>query len=183
MKLDALLLRQIEVVRAFPELVFAGHPILRAAASPVPLEAGRATALRLVDTLTRYRALTGMGVGLAAPQLGVAQAVFVTLLDGVPATYINPHITARTEAQNVVRELCLSSGVLWCEVIRPAAVELTWTDDLGIERSGAFDGKHARLLQHEFAHLEGRMNLDEATPGTIAFVDGDPKEQQLRPAP
>jgi peptide deformylase len=43
-----------------------------------------------------------------------------------------------------------------------------------------FDGFKARLYQHEVAHLNGLLNLDEATPGGIEFVNFDPLKEQLR---
>ena len=124
-----------------------------------------------------------MGVGLAAPQIGHAKAVFVTVVDGIPEAYITPTCRSVGDERTVLRELCLSAGVMWCDVVRPAAIRLDWTDIDGTAQAQEFDGRPARVLQHELDHLHGILNLDRAEPGTIAFVDGDPKLQQLRPAP
>ena len=178
----ALLRAQLDTISAFPDIVFAGHPALRVTAAPVSVDEGRTIAARLTDTLRRYRERTGLGVGLAAPQVGITRAVFVTFLDGAWEAYVNPEVVAVSNERSLLRELCLSSGVLWCDVVRPAEVTLRWTDLDGAVQERAFDGRPARGLQHERDHLAGVLNLDVAVPGTIAFVDGDPRLQQLRPA-
>jgi len=57
---------------------------------------------------------------------------------------------------------------------------MEWIDNNGIKRSEKFDGFRSRLLQHEEAHLRGRLNLDDAVFGGIEFITFDPLKEQLR---
>lgn len=170
----------VQIVEAFPEIVYAGEPVLRKPCVEVSLKEGLALGIRLGEILLRYRKAVGYGRGLAAPQIGVGKAVFVTFVDETLQTFINPKIKAKSSDTNFYRELCLSSGSMAAEVERPEWIEMEWVDVEGRKHSQKFEGFLARLYQHEEAHLRGVLNIDEACEGGIEFVTFDPLKETLR---
>ena len=107
------------------------------------------------------------GRGLAAPQIGVTQRVFVmdaTWKDGTPApqVFVNPQITAASEDQVAQEEGCLSIPDRFVEVARPAAVTMTWQGLDGAAKSAEFTGFSAACVQHELDHLNGVLCTDYA---------------------
>jgi peptide deformylase len=170
----------VRVVKEFPEIVFVGDPVLRDKAEEVSVEEGKKIGERLGKVLTRYREEFGMGRGLAAPQIGIGKRVFVTFLDGSVQIYINPEVIERSETTNFYRELCLSSGIMSVDVERPQLITMKWLDENGEEYEQEFDGFLARLIQHEYDHLQGVVNLDIAVPGSIEMATFNPLEEKLR---
>lgn len=111
------------------------------------------------------------GRGLAAPQVGVMQRIFVMDCghkQGVktPMVFVDPLITARTDRQEVAEEGCLSIPGLMVPVARPVTISLSWQDVQGADHSGDFDGFEARCIQHEIDHLDGRVTLDHLDEDT-----------------
>jgi peptide deformylase len=146
-----------------------GHPLVRAAAEPVPEDAIRSAEVqRLIDdmiaTMREYE-----GVGLAAPQVHVGLRLAVIEVaasderaeGGVPLTVlVNPIATPQTGDTLLGWEGCLSIPGLRGQVRRFARLRLSANDREGqayaVEASGFF----ARVIQHECDHLDGRVYLD-----------------------
>jgi len=168
------------VLDKFPEVRYAGDPVLREVAQEVSVEDGVEIGKRLGDVLMRYRKEVGYGRGFAAPQIGENKAVFVTFVDDKLTTFINPLIVERSQETNFYRELCLSSGIMAVDTERPEWVVMEWVDEQGKKQKARFDGFLARLYEHEEAHLRGKLNLDEASEGGIEFSLFDPLKEQLR---
>ena len=169
-----------KILDQFPDVRYAGDPVLRQIASPVTTEEGIALGKRLGEVLMRYRKAVGYGRGFAAPQIGLSKAVFVTFVDNELHTFINPKIIKKAGEVNYYRELCLSSGIFAADVGRPEWIQMEWTDERLQKRSEKVSGFLARLYQHEEAHLRGMINLDQAEPGGIEFLTFDPLKEQLR---
>lgn len=170
------------ILSQFPEIVYAGDPVLRQKTREVSVREGVELGVRLGDVLMRYRKETGYGRGLAAPQIGESNAVFVTFVDDMLQTFINPHITERSSETTFYREGCLSAGILAADVERAEWIIMEWTDGEGQKQTQKADGFLARLYQHEEAHLRGKLNLDEAVEGGIEFLLFDPLKEPLRDA-
>jgi peptide deformylase len=168
------------VLEKVPEIVYAGDPILRQPAAEASLEEGIAIAKRLEDVLMRFRALTGIGRGIAAPQIGESKKVFISYVDDTLQVFINPVVVERAEKTNFYRELCMSVGIVAVDVERPEWIVMEWTDVEGARQSQKFDGFLARMYQHEEAHLRGILNLDEAAEGGIEYATFDPLQEKLR---
>ncbi|OGY20874.1 MAG: hypothetical protein A3A65_02750 [Candidatus Chisholmbacteria bacterium RIFCSPLOWO2_01_FULL_49_14] len=162
------------------ELRYVGDPILRQQAQIVDVAEGKIIGSQLGEILLRYRGITGTGRGLAAPQIGLNRAVFVTFVDGKLQTFINPTIVERSAQTNFYRELCISTGIMAADVERPERIIMEWTDIEGGKHHEKIEEFLARLYQHEEAHLRGKLNLDEAAPGGIEFATFNPLKEQLR---
>ena len=174
----------VKVAEEFPEIVFVGDHVLRERAEELELyKAGGEIGERLGEVLVRYREEFDVGRGLAAPQIGISKRVFVTFLDDKVQIYINPEIVRQSEKTNYCRELCLSSGIMSAGVERPESITMKWLDQNGEEHKQEFDGFLARLMQHEFDHLEGVVNLDKAVEGSIEMAIFNPLEEKLRDKP
>lgn len=179
-EMEELVVRFEKVLRDFPEVRYAGDPILRQVAEEVAVEEGKALGEKLGKVLIRYRESVGVGRGFAAPQIGENKSVFVTFVDNELHTFINPEITERSEKTNFYRELCLSSGIMSADTERSEWIVMEWTDVDGQKHNEKVEGFLARLYQHEEAHLRGKLNLDEASEGGIEFALFDPLKEQLR---
>ncbi|MFA6429432.1 MAG: peptide deformylase [Patescibacteria group bacterium] len=168
------------VLDQIPEIRYVGDPVLRQIAHPATHEEGIAIGNRMKTVLQKYRALTGLGRGLAAPQIGESKSVFITFTDDRFSTFINPKIVEKSDQTNFYKELCMSVGIMAADVERPDWIVMEWTDENNLTKSEKFDGFMARLYQHEVAHLHGRLNLDDAIPGGVEFVTFDPLKETLR---
>ncbi|MEB3334904.1 MAG: peptide deformylase [Cyanobacteriota bacterium] len=108
------------------------------------------------------------GIGLAAPQVGVAKQLLVIDLDleeasSPPLVLINPEITAAGASCNTYEEGCLSIPGVYLQVVRPSVVEVSFRDELGRPRRLKADGLLARCIQHEMDHLRGVLFVDRVT--------------------
>lgn len=143
-----------------------GHPVLRARAEPVrdPTDPEvRRLAADMLDTM-----LDAPGVGLAAPQVYrslrmIALHVPSDRSDGDqvrPTILVNPEIEAVGEAMELGFEGCLSIPGLRGVVPRHAHIRYRAIDLDGRPLEGEAKGFHARVIQHEFDHLDGILYID-----------------------
>ncbi len=146
-----------------------GDPRLREIAPPVanPQSPEIATLVKdLADTLAHWRATTGYGRGIAAPQIGVAQRVIFLQLPGAERwPLVNPQITERSLEKIVVWDACLSFLSIFMQVERHREIEVRYQDLRGEWReiqAGA-EKDLAELLQHEIDHLDGILAVDRIT--------------------
>ncbi len=105
------------------------------------------------------------GIGLAAPQIGVLQRMFVMDCSAKdeelePLALINPEITWASEELNTYEEGCLSIPEQFDEITRPAEVKVRFLDLEGELQEFHFDGLKATCAQHEIDHLEGKLFID-----------------------
>jgi peptide deformylase len=144
---------------ALAHVVKFGDPVLKSRASPVE-EFGselRAEVERMIQIMQE-----GMGVGLAATQLGVLRRLlaFQAGPDNEPSALINPKIEWFSEEEAIAEEGCLSLPRVTMDVERSLFVRVTGRDvdaePVVLEASGL----EARILQHEIDHLDGVLILD-----------------------
>jgi peptide deformylase len=105
------------------------------------------------------------GVGLAAPQVGQLQRMFVMDCadkegDPEPMVLFNPTVTWTSEEENTHEEGCLSIPGQYEDVTRPAEVKVAFWDMDGKEREEHFSGLWATCAQHEIDHLNGVLFID-----------------------
>jgi len=105
------------------------------------------------------------GVGLAATQVGVLRRVFVFSPeeDRVHAL-VNPSLEPRSSENETDDEGCLSIQGVTVPVERVTAVRLEGRDENGAEVAYDLEGMAARIAQHEYDHLDGKLMLDRTTP-------------------
>ena len=146
---------------ALAQVVKFGDPVLKSKASPVrefgqPL---RAEVERMVGIMR-----DGMGVGLAATQLGILRRVLVFQAgaDSEPTALVNPSVEWLSEEATVVEEGCLSLPRVAMDVERPLHARFGGLDVEGEPVTIEASGLEARVLQHEIDHLDGVLILDRA---------------------
>ncbi len=159
-QLEAELLERRE--RALSHVVKFGDPVLKSKASPVS-EFGpelRAEVERMIAIMR-----DGMGVGLAATQLGVLRRllVFQAGADAEPTALINPEIEWVSDEVVLAEEGCLSLPRVSMDVERPHYVRVSGRDVEGESIVIEAAGLEARVLQHEIDHLDGILILDRTT--------------------
>ena len=114
------------------------------------------------------------GLGLAAPQIGKNIRLFVVdcspFADEVPEladfrkVFINAEIYEVSEQTDLFNEGCLSLPGLHEDVRRPVAIRMRYFDENFVEHDEEFDGYPARVIQHEYDHLEGKVFTDRLSP-------------------
>jgi peptide deformylase len=104
----------------------------------------------------------GMGVGLAATQLGVLRRVLVFQAgnDNEPTALINPKVEWMSDELTIAEEGCLSLPRVTMDVERPLHARFTGRDVDGEPVTIEASGLEARVLQHEIDHLDGILILD-----------------------
>ena len=103
----------------------------------------------------------GKGVGLAGPQIGLMKRIFVVHIDGdQPRVFINPSIIETSQGMVKYEEGCLSIPGLWADVVRPSQVRVQAWNERGRPFTLEASGMLARVILHEYDHLEGVLFID-----------------------
>ena len=110
------------------------------------------------------------GVGLAAPQINKSIRLFIIdatpfadedkQADGFKKVFINAHIVERIGDEWVFNEGCLSLPEIREDVSRPAKVRIKYLDENFEHHDDVFEGIIARIIQHEYDHLDGILFVD-----------------------
>lgn len=121
--------------------------------------------IRALISDMRKMIIEAHGVGLAANQVGQDLQVFVIDIklaeeSGVPDAYINPEITERSRDQAELEEGCLSIPDYWVQIKRSKKIKLKALDENGKKIKIKARGFLARVLQHEYDHLQGMLIKD-----------------------
>ncbi|MBA3509801.1 MAG: peptide deformylase [Thermoleophilaceae bacterium] len=106
-----------------------------------------------------------LGIGLAAPQLGVSQRLLVYRVgpDAPVVALANPEIEWRSEEADILEEGCLSLPGVQLDIERPIHVRVRARDEQGAVRTVEASGLEARVIQHEMDHLDGVLILDRGS--------------------
>jgi peptide deformylase len=156
-----------------------GDPVLKSHATPVD---------RFDDSLRRQVSrMAGLmsdalGVGLAAPQLGISQRLLVYRIgqDAPVITLANPEIEWASPEEEAGEEGCLSIPGVTLDIDRPVHVRVRARDEEGEERLVEASGLEARVIQHEIDHLDGVLILDRTTREERKRVLRELREAQER---
>jgi peptide deformylase len=101
------------------------------------------------------------GVGLAGPQVGLLKRIFVTHAEGDDTrVFINPSIIWTSQEQVKGEEGCLSVPGVWADVKRPERIKVQAWNEKGRAFTLEVSGMLARVIQHEYDHLEGVLFID-----------------------
>ncbi|MBQ2787606.1 MAG: peptide deformylase [Bacteroidaceae bacterium] len=114
------------------------------------------------------------GIGLAAPQIGLPIRLVIIDLDPLAEdfpeykdfrkVYINAHIIETSDETDSMEEGCLSLPGIHEKVTRPTRIRVQYADENFNEHDEWVDGYLARVMQHEFDHLEGKVFVDRLSP-------------------
>lgn len=105
------------------------------------------------------------GAGLAAPQIGVSKKIFVVEEEVRPGelfkgVFINPKISFSSNHISRITEGCLSFPEISAQIVRPYSIHFEWYDENRKFHSENFADIEARIIQHEFDHLNGVFFVD-----------------------
>jgi peptide deformylase len=154
----------------YPIVVY-GHPVLRKVSEDIDKDYPGLEQIitDLFETLYRSE-----GIGLAAPQIGKSIRIFI--IDGKPVAeeepdlaefkkvFINAHITEKSGELKPMIEGCLSIPHLREEVNRESRIRIRYYDENWIFHDETYDGYKARIIQHEYDHLDGILFTDKVSP-------------------
>lgn len=145
-----------------------GQPVLRKVAEDITPDYPdlQVLILNMFETMDRSE-----GIGLAAPQVGLPIRVVVIDLNvlaedfpeyqGYRHAFINPHIEEYDDSnKDTSEEGCLSLPGVHEKVTRPTRIHVTYLDEKMEEHDEWVEGYLARVMQHEFDHLEGKVFTD-----------------------
>jgi len=153
-----------------PILAF-GNPILRKKGDLISKDYQELSTL--IDNMweTMYSA---EGVGLAAPQIGASVQLFLVdaspfsedepELEGFKKIFINPEILEETGEEWQFKEGCLSIPGIRENVKRQQTIKIRYFDENFIEHTEHFSGLAARVIQHEYDHINGILFTDKINP-------------------
>ncbi|MBR4350001.1 MAG: peptide deformylase [Bacteroidales bacterium] len=144
-----------------------GNPILRKVSSDIDKNYPDIQQLIADMFETMY---ASDGVGLAAPQIGLSIRLFV--IDATPfvedypeaknfkKVFINPHVIEESGDEWLFNEGCLSFPGIHEDVSRKSNVKIKYLDENFVEHTDTFSGVCARVVQHEYDHLDGKCFID-----------------------
>jgi len=152
-------------------IVAYGHPTLKALAQPITSDYPELGTLinDMWETLAHSE-----GVGLAAPQVNKSIRLFI--VDGNPfypdypaakdfkQVFINAEILEFFGEEVPFREGCLSLPNMYEDVMRPDKIRIKYLDENFQEHEEVFEGIRARIIQHEYEHLQGHVFVDSIAP-------------------
>lgn len=150
-------------------IVMYGDPVLRQRAKEIPV--GTDLSQLISDMYETMDAASG--IGLAAPQIGKSLRLFVvdgTAVEDEPdmatfkKAFINPAILEEVGTPWEFEEGCLSIPNIREKISRKEKLKIRYYDEQWNLLEEEFDGMKARIIQHEYDHIEGKMFVDYLTP-------------------
>jgi len=120
------------------------------------------------------------GVGLAAPQIGRSIRLFVIdaspyeedepMLNGFKKVFINAEMVDEEGDKWLFNEGCLSIPDIREDVSRYPTIRIRYVDENWVEHEDEFNGLAARIIQHEYDHIEGKLFTDKLSPLRKAMI-------------
>ncbi len=147
---------------AMERIVRMGDPVLRTVARPVDgFDGELRQEIRWMGELMH----DAMGVGLAAPQVGISHRLFVYRVepDSPIIAVINPELEWTGDETELGEEGCLSIPGIQVDVERPVHIRIGGVDEYGEVVRVEASGLEARVIQHEMDHLDGVLILDRTS--------------------
>ncbi len=150
-------------------IIMYGDPVLRQKASDIV--PGTDISQLLADMFETMH--NANGIGLAAPQIGKSLRVFVvdgTIIEDEVSmadfrkVFINPVVIEELGEPWEYEEGCLSIPNIREKILRKEKVRIKYYDETWTLKEESYDGLKARIIQHEYDHIEGKMFVDYLTP-------------------
>ena len=139
------------------ELVPSTDPILKQSTVSFDFENPPMDPIDLADEM-RYNLCNHKGIGLSAPQIGYNYSVFAVGNPEVESSvlvFFNPKIVHYSDTIVTMEEGCLSFPGMVLKIKRPDEVRMRYTGAGGMTKTDKFGGMTARVIQHEYDHLQG----------------------------
>lgn len=165
-----------------------GHPLLRQSAKPVESVSDSNLQSQL-DALLSFVMARG-GMGIAAPQVGISQQFFILSShpnsrypyapEVEPFVVINPQITAASDSLSKDWEGCLSLPGIRALVPRFDHIDVQYLTRDGETVTQRYEGFLARVFQHEFDHLQGKVFLDRVETTLDVMMEQEWQRQIVR---
>ena len=160
------------------------NEVLRTIARPVKMLTKRHA--KLIKNM-RETLLDALGLGLAAPQVGVSERLILANFQygkKVGEKYaivplINPEIIAHSSEEVTGEEGCLSLPEFFAPVKRFKEITVRFLDENGKERILELSGLNARIVQHEIDHLDGKLFVDYLDAATIGKYEKELKGSNI----
>lgn len=162
------------------EIVLWPHPVLLGGTEPITEVDDE---LRDIVAEMRRVMFELRGVGLAAPQVGIAKRLMLVCPSGHPGeeeVILNPRIIERHDGQEIGDEGCLSFPEIYGKVARDLRITVAYQDLDLRPRTLELEGFVARVFQHELDHLHGKVFIDRMEPASREKAE--PKLALLRAA-
>jgi len=170
-------------------IVAYGNPVLKKVAEPIGSDYPELKELLSNMWETMYN---GRGVGLAAPQIGLGIRIFLVdseqlvkeneeaeedeelyrVTQGIKKAFINPRIIEETGEPWNYEEGCLSIPDVRVKISRKELVRIRYVNEQFEEIEETYDGMNARIIQHEYDHLEGILLTDHMSPLKRSLLKG-----------
>ena len=175
---------------AIRQIIRMGHPTLRKIADPYPADQiGSVEFNELLTDLKDTLAASG-GIGLAAPQINQSVKVAVIEISAAESRYdqsismpfsvfINPRIEVLSKEEQGYWEGCLSVPGLRGKVYRPQHIAVHYLDQNADTQKIKLQGFLATVFQHEFDHLQGKLDLDHIKDTTQLSFEAEFLEFEL----
>lgn len=156
-----------------------GNPVLRKVAQNIKPDYAKLPELisSMFETMEASE-----GIGLAAPQIGLAIRLFVidatTMEEDYPEAanfkkvFINPTIIEESGNEWAFNEGCLSVPGIREDIIRKSVIKITYFNENFKEHTDTFSGICARIIQHEYDHLQGKLFVDRVNPLKKRLIQG-----------
>ncbi len=156
-----------------------GHPVLRKVAEDITPDYPNLKELIANMKETMYHS---DGIGLAAPQIGLPIRLLVLDADpmkedfpecaGFQRVMINAHIEEESEEQCSEYEGCLSLPAIHEKVVRPTGIRIRYVDEDFRPHVEELSGFAARVVQHEYDHIDGKLFIDHIAPIRKQLIKG-----------
>ena len=147
------------------------------------LFAGSPEAAKKTLELLNQAKVEADGVGLAAPQIGKSIRMFVAMADDdVKRVFINPQIIKTSEEVSDYEEGCLSIPQVYESITRPTRVTIQALNEKGRPFTLEADGLLARIIQHEYDHLDGILYIDRGDKDFAEKTEAQFKKRAERAA-
>lgn len=167
-------------------IVAYGDPVLKKKAKDITKEYPKFSELLENMFETMYNA---QGVGLAAPQIGLPIRLFIvdtepfssdeelteeesTMLKSFKKVFVNAQIIEETGDEWAFAEGCLSIPDIREDVFRQEKIKIQYLDENFIERIEVYDGLAARVIQHEYDHIDGILFTDKLSSLKKRLIKG-----------
>ena len=148
-----------------------GHPVLRKVAQDISPDYPDLSNLieNMFETMTFAE-----GIGLAAPQVGLSIRLFIIDLSPMgeenpefsdfKKVFINAKILERDNGEELEEEGCLSIPHIRERVLRKNRIRIKYLDEKFEEHDEVYEGWIARVIQHEYDHIDGKLFVDKISP-------------------